>query len=209
MKSKKVNQNIKIVDVKRTVCLMLVMALLSTFSLDAQTVPDPPKPPKTTSISNSTSSHSIKIDTDNDQHNNSSVSISISDDSYRFKASYDKSKNEGVKAILLDELGEKNLTVTGNTYLWSDRQNGDERFKCKLTKGNLRIYLDKEAASKGFTEKIKKLGVDLKYYISGTSAKKENEKAVDKAKLELERAERELARAKREAERAAKAAKNN
>jgi hypothetical protein len=169
-KSKNVNRSIRIVDVKRTICLMLIMALFSTFSGNAQTVPDPPKPPKTTSTSSSTS-YSIEIDTDDDQHN-SSVSISISDDSYKFRASYHKSKNEGVKTMLLNQLGKENLSINGNTYLWTDSQSGNEVFECKLTKGHLRMFVDTEIASKGFIEKINKLGNDLKYFISGTDPKK-------------------------------------
>ena len=192
-KSKNVNRSIRIVDAKRTICLMLVAALFSTFSTNAQTVPDPPKPPKTTSTSSSTS-YSIEVDTDDDRHN-SSVSISISDDSYKFRASYHKSKNEGVKAILLDQLGEGNLTINSSTYLWADSQSGDEVFECKLTKGHLRMYVDTEVASKGFVEKINKLGNKLKYFISGTDPKKEEARTAAKAKRELERAEREAKRA--------------
>lgn len=112
-----------------------------------------------------------------------------------------------MKTILIKQLGKRNLSIKGNTYLWTDSKNGDEVFECKLTKGHLRIYLDTEIASEAFTEKIKNLGKDLKYYISGTNAKKENERQVAEAKRELERAERELARAKREADRAAREAK--
>jgi hypothetical protein len=65
-KSKNIDQSIRIVDVKRTVCFMLVMALFSTFSLNAQTVPDPPKPPQTSS--SSSTSHSISVDNDDDQN---------------------------------------------------------------------------------------------------------------------------------------------
>ena len=209
-KSKNVNRSIRIVDAKRTICLMLVVALFSTFSTNAQTVPDPPKPPKAKTTSGT--SYSISIENDDDQQHNSSVSVSISDDSYKFRASYHKSKNEGVKAILLNKLGKGNLSINGNTYLWSDSQSGDEVFECKLTKGHLRMYVDTEVASKGFTEKINKLGNDLKYFISGTDPKKEKAKKAERAKRELERAERELERAKRELERAerdAKRAKGN
>ena len=131
------------------------------------------------------------------------VSVSISDDEYKFRARYHQSKNEGVKAILKDQLGKNHLKVSGNTYRWTDGENSDNVFSCKLSKGQLRIYLDTDIASEAFTEKIKTLGKDLKYYISGTNAKKE----MSKAQRELERAERELARAKREAERAARQAK--
>ena len=98
-KSKNVDRSIRIVNAKRTACFMLIMALFSTFSLNAQTVPDPPKPPKTTSSSSSSASHSISVDNDDDQEYSSLVSISVSDDSYKFRASYHKSKNEGIKAI--------------------------------------------------------------------------------------------------------------
>ena len=204
-KSKNVNRSIRIVDAKRPICLMLVMALFSTLGLNAQSTPEPPKPPKTKSSSSSTS-YSIEIDTDDDQHN-SSVSISISDDSYKFRASYHKSKNEGVKAMLLNQLNKENLSINGNTYLWVDGQSGDDVFECKLTKGHLRMYVDTQVASKGFIEKINKLGNDLKYFISGTDPKKEEARTAAKAKREIERAERELARAKRELARAEREAK--
>ena len=205
-KSKNAGQNIRIVDVKKTVCLILVVALFSSFSLTAQTVPDPPQPPKTKKTSGT--SYSISIENDDDEAHNSSVSISISDDAYKFRASYHKTKNEGVKAILLNQLGKSNLTKNGNTYLWADHQNGDEVFECKLTKGHLRMYVDTEVASKGFIEKINKLGNDLKYFISGTDPEKEKIKASEKAKREIERAERDLERAKQDLERAKRASGN-
>lgn len=204
-KSKHVQDSIRIVAVKRTVGLMLVTALFSTFSLNAQITPEPPTPPTTKSSSGT--SYSISIDNDDDIKHNSSVSISKSDDSYKFKASYHKSKNEGVKALLLDKLGKSNLIVKGNTYLWSDSQSGDEVFECKSTKGHLRMYVDTEVASKVFVEKINTLGNKLKYYISGSDAKKEEAKSAERAKRELERAEREVARAKRELARAEREAK--
>jgi hypothetical protein len=204
-KSKNVAQSIRIVDVKKTVCLMLVATLLSTFSLNAQTVPDPPKPPKTSS--SSSTSHSVSVDIDNDQEHNSSVSISVSDDSYKFRASYHDSKNEGVKALVLHQLGKENLTIKGHTYLWTDSQSGDAIFECKLSKGHLRMYADTEVVSKGFMKEINKLGNDLKYFISSTDAKKEEAKGTSSAKLELERAEKELARAKNELAKAEREAK--
>ncbi len=209
-KSKNVDQSIRIVDVKRTVCFMLIMALFSTFSLNAQTVPDPPKPPKPPkTTSSSSTSHSISVDNDDDQKHSSSVSISVSDDSYKFRASYHKSKNEGVKAMLLNQLGKENLTINGNTYLWTDSQRGNDVFECKLTKGHLRMYVDTDVVSNGFMEKINKLGNDLKYFISGTDLKKEEAKNAEHAKRELESAKRELERAKQELERVKRDAKLN
>jgi ABC-type uncharacterized transport system involved in gliding motility auxiliary subunit len=204
-KSKNIDQSIRIVDVKRTVCFMLVMALFSTFSLNAQTVPDPPKPPQTSS----STSHSISVDNDDDQKHSSSVSISVSGDSYKFKANYHKSKNQGVKAILLNQLGKENLTINGNTYLWTESQRGNDVFECKLTKGHLRMYVDTDVVSKGFVGEINKLGNDLKYFISGTDPKKEEAKNTEHAKRRLESAKRELELAKQELERVKRDAKLN
>ncbi|WP_299115457.1 hypothetical protein [uncultured Winogradskyella sp.] len=202
-KSKNVNQSIRIVDVKRTVCLMFIMALFSTLSLSAQTTPEPPTPP---SVTSSGTSYSITIDNDDDETLNSSVSISQSDDTYKFRASYHKSKNQGVKQILLDKLGREGLKVNGNTYLWSESKNGDEVFECKLTSGKLRIYLDLESTSDKFLAKLKNMGQDLKYYISGSSKEEEQAKKVERAKRDMERAQRDLERAQRDLERSKKAA---
>ncbi|MEO1033567.1 MAG: hypothetical protein AAFX55_19425 [Bacteroidota bacterium] len=207
-KSKNVNGSIRIIDVKTTVCVVLITALCLTFSLSAQTTPEPPTPPKTSNSKTiSRTSQSVSVENDDNEIHNSSVSVSVSDDEYKFRARYHQSKNEGVKTILIEALGKDNLSVKGNTYLWSESKNGNDIFECKLTKGHLRMYLDTDLASKGYTEKINALGKDLKHFISGTDAKKESERAVAKAKRELERAERELERAKREAEQAARAAK--
>jgi len=205
-KSNNVEGSIRIIDVKRTLALALIMVL--SFNLNAQSTPEPPTPPESPGTKTSSgTSYSISIDNDDDITSNSSVSISISDDSYKFRASYHKSKNDGVKTILLEKLGKNNLVIDGNTYLWSDSQSSDEVFECKLTKGRLRMYVDTEVASKGFTEKINKLGNELKYFISGTDPKKEEAKNAERAKRDLERAERDLERAKRELARAERDAK--
>ena len=109
--------------------------------------------------------------------------------------------------MLLESLGKDNLNINGKTYLWSDSQNGDEVFECKLTKEHLRMYIDTKVASKGFVENISKLGDDSKYFISGTNPKEEKTKAREKAKRDMERAKRELENAKRELERVEREAK--
>lgn len=203
-------ERIRIMDVKKAIYTIVVAFIFSTLSVSAQVTP--PKPPSPPTVKSNGTSYSISIDNDDDKTHNSSVSISISDDSYKFKASYHKSKNDGVKAMLLDQLGKENLKVNGNTYLWSNSENGDDVFECKLTKGHLRMYVDTEIASKGFIDKINTLGNDLKYYISGTSKEKEEAKKLERAKRDMERAQRELERAQRDLERAkreTKKAKNN
>ncbi|MDP5081760.1 MAG: hypothetical protein NWP87_03820 [Winogradskyella sp.] len=199
-KSKNGERSIRIIEFKKPLRFLLITALCSTFGLTAQTVPEPPTPPKT--ISTSGTSYSISIENDDDEAHNSSVSISKSDDSYKFRASFHQSKNQGVQALLLEKLGKGNLKINGNTHLWSENQNGEEIFECKLTKGHLRIYLDTKASSKGFMDKINTLGNDLKYYISGTDPEDAKTKAKEKAKRDIERAERDLERVKRDLERA-------
>lgn len=202
-KSKNRPDSIRIIDVKKAMTLTIAMIGLSLFSLNAQSTPESPETPKTTKGT----SYSISINNDDDKSSNSSVSISKTDDTYKFRANYHNSKNEGVKAIVLKSLGKTNLNIKGNTYLWTDSKNGDEVFECKLTKGHLRMSLDTNLVSHEFSEKIKSLGNELKYYISGTDKNKENAKNAERAKKDLERAERDLERAKRDLERAERDAK--
>nr|WP_321245321.1 hypothetical protein [uncultured Psychroserpens sp.] len=206
-KSKNRQDSIKIIDVKKGLSLAIVFAFLSVYGLNAQSAPEPPTPPKTTTTNGT--SYSISIDNDDDETSNSSVSISISDDTYKFRSSFHKSKNAGVKTMLLKTLGKTNLKINGNTYLWSDSKSGDEVFECKLTKGHLRMHLDTDVASKGFLNKIQELGNDLKYYISGTDRKKEDAKKTEHAQRDLERAQRDLERAQRDLERAKRNTKRN
>lgn len=205
MNVSKSNQNSKIMKTK-IFSLVIITALFSTLYSNAQSTPEPPTPPSTTNYSSSSSSHSIIVEDDNNDQN-SSVSISISDDSYKFRARYDSVKNEGVKAILLKQLGNNQLKISGNSYLWTNEKGGEDIFECKLNKGNLKIFVDKASVSDSFYNKIVELGKDLKYYISGSSREKEEAKNAEEAKRELERAERELVRAKRELERAERKAK--
>lgn len=183
---------------KKGMSLVIVFAFISALSLNAQSTPEPPTPPKTSSGT----SYSISIDNDDDKTSNSSVSVSITEDTYKFRASFHKSKNKGVKTMLFKALGEKNLSINGNTYLWTDSKNSDEVFECKLTNGRLRMSVDLNNASKEFSKKINELGNNLKYYISGKDRKKEEAKKTERAIRDLERAEKELERAKRDLERA-------
>ncbi|WP_299883851.1 hypothetical protein [uncultured Lacinutrix sp.] len=197
-KSKERQQIIRIINVKKGVSLAILFAFISTLSLNAQSTPEPPTPPSTsTGVS-----YSISVDNDDNRTSNSSVSVSITEDTYKFRASFHKTKNKGVKTMLFKALGEKNLSVNGNTYLWTNNQNSDEIFECKLTNGRLRMHVDLNYASKEFSKKINALGNDLKYYISGRDRKKEEAKKTERAMRDLERAEKELERAKRDLERA-------
>ncbi|WP_298901026.1 hypothetical protein [uncultured Psychroserpens sp.] len=206
-KSKDRQNSIRIIGLKKGLCLAFSFALLSVSGLNAQTTPEPPTPPKTTTTSGT--SYSISIDNDDDEKSNSSISVKTTDDYYKFRASFHKSKNEAVKQMLIKTLGKSNLDVNGNTYLWTNSKTGDEVFECKLTKGHLRISLDTDVASSAFTEKITKLGQELKYLISGTSRKEDEARQAERARRDLERAQRDLDRAKRDLERAERNAKRS
>jgi len=203
-KTKHKQQSIRIIDAKKSLYFTVIAILFSVISVNAQVTSEPPTPPNAPKVkSSSGTSYSISIDNDDDETHNSSVSISISDDSYKFRASYHDSKDEGVKNILLKSLGRKNLKVKGNTYLWND---GNDAFECKLMDERLRIYVNFDEVSKGFLDKINTLGNDLKYYISGSSKEKEEAKKVERAKRDMERAQRDLERAQRDLERSQRAA---
>jgi len=213
MNVSKSNQKImKTKTLNKTTALFAVVALFSALHGNAQATPNAPTPPTTTSISTSSNSHSITVENNDDVQNNSSVSVSISDDSYKFRARFDNSKNEGIKTLLLKKLGTDNLKINGNTYLWTNQKDGNDVFECKLNKGTLKIYMDKVSTSDAFQNKIVDLGKDLKYYISGKNRSREEAKNAEQAKRDIEKAERDLERAKDElkrAEQAAKKAKEN
>ncbi|WP_353777298.1 hypothetical protein [Winogradskyella sp. 3972H.M.0a.05] len=154
----------------------MVLALVFSISVNAQTTtPEPPKPPQTYS-----SSHS------------SSISVSKTDDDYRIKARFHKSRFEIVKSYLIDNLGKQDLTIKGNSYLWS---NGANDFECKLTRTSLRLHMDYELTNETFAELVEDIGKDLKYLISGGSPEddiKRAEAEIAKAKQELEEAKKRL-----------------
>ena len=170
----------------------LVIAFLFSMTTTGQSTPEPPTPPQ----KSTGTSYSISIDNDDDDKSNSSVSVTKTDDEYKFKARFHKSKTDRVKNLLLERLGKGNLTVKGNTYLWSDLESGDEIFECKLTSGNLRMFMDRELVSNGFYKKIDALGTDLKHMISGTDAKKMAAQDLKRAQQDVERAQKDLERAK-------------
>ncbi|GAB5563457.1 MAG: hypothetical protein Wins2KO_05200 [Winogradskyella sp.] len=200
-KTNKVKGSIRKVEAKKTMYIAFIFALFSTLSLSAQTTPEPPQTPNPPQTSSS-ETRSVATSKNMEGNSSSSISVATTNESYKFRARYNKSKTEGVKTMLLENLGKDNLKVTGSTFTWTVKSTGGEVFKCRLSKGQLRIFVDKLEASEDFVNKISELGNDIKHYVSGTSALEESKKAKAKAERELERAERELARAKREVERA-------
>jgi len=159
---------------------------------------EPPKPPKTTSSSTTKSnSYSFSFDTDV-KEGNSSVSIKNNDNIYKFSAKFHESKFESLRKLLLNQLGDKNLTVSEDLYKWLKIKNGEKIYECKLTEDRLKIYVDKEYASANIIAMMNDFGAVLKDAISGTDSKKTAEEEIER---ELEIAERALERAKREVKR--------
>jgi hypothetical protein len=163
-----------------------------------QATPKPPKTPKTTSSSTTKSnSYSISFDTDA-KEGNSSVSIKRNDNIYKFSAKFHESKFKSLKKLVVDQLGDKYLTVSEDMYKWIKTENGEKIYECKLTEDRLRIYVDKEYASSNIINMMNDFGDVLKDAISDTDSKKSAEEVTQR---ELKIAERALERAKREVER--------
>ena len=132
------------------------------------------------------------------------VSISNSNESYKFRARFDKSKTDDVKKILLAKLSNKDSRISKKKHLWVENIGGDDVFKCELTKGKVKISLDKDDVSTSYYNKIRALGNELKALIYGTSSKEDSTYAVKRAEKKLKRAKRNLDRAKKELEKAKK-----
>lgn len=155
-----------------------------------------------TSTSSSTS-YSISIDTDDDtEYGNTSVSIKRTDAILKLNASFNKERTNKVRDFLLNRLQKDYMKVTGSTHLWTKNSNGEEVFECKLTRGSVRLFVDKEAVSNSFYTKIDKLSTDLKDFISGSDSEKEAQKDSERAQKDMERAKEDLKRAQKDLERA-------
>lgn len=189
----------------KTLLLPLLIASFLTSSLFSQSTPKTPSTPLKVTTTSKGTSYSITFDTD-DKEDNSSVSIKRNDNIYKFTASFHESKTESIKKLLVDKLGNYNLTVSGDTYRWIKTENGDKLYDCKLTDDSLKIYVDKEYANSKVVDMMDEFGEVLKDAISGTDSKEEAKKI---AESELKSAERELARAKRALEKVKKRLERN
>ncbi len=154
----------------KTIITAIVLSIISISVQGQVTPPATPEPPATSSSSYTSSSisHSTSYSSDNKKRRSSSSSISINNtsDMYKFRARYAKELTTELKEILNDELGVKNKKEEG-IITWSKVKNGEKAFYCKLAKGSLKIYVDKELVSDDFAEKIEMLGQELRNVISG------------------------------------------
>ena len=177
---------------------IILITLISLFTIDSlfsQVTPKPPKTPEITSTTKS-SSYSFSFDTDNKEEN-SSVSIKRNNNIYKLSARFNESKTCAIKKMLVDKLGNSNLKVSGDTYIWTKIKNGNKLYHCKLTEDILKIYVDKEFLNSKTIKIMNTLGDEVKDLISGSDSKEHTKRIAER---ELITAEKELVRAKIELE---------
>lgn len=181
---------------KHIVTTLVVMSM--SFYMQAQDTPIPPETPTPPETSSSSENSTYKSRS-RGNGNSSSHSISVKNDnlSYRFRASFSKKSHAKVKAYLLKELGDKHLSVDKSFSLWKIEKNDDTAFSCKLHKGSLKIFLDKEAFSEKFQQQMVAMGDQLKYLISGRDPMEAKKRNLERAKRRLKQAEKELERAQK------------
>ena len=149
---------------------------------------------------------------------NSYFSTSDSDNTFRVRAKFNDRKTAKIRTYLLKELGDENISRSGNKQEWKMKSSGDTQYEVKLDEGSLRIFVDKEVASSQLFNKFKTITRNIKSYTSGNSNKKREEEKAQREEQQLEReaeqlireAEqklREAERLKREAERLKREAK--
>ena len=175
------------------VILIISVAVLCTMNVVAQTTPTPPEPPQT----QKSTTYSVSTFGDDD-FSDTSVSIKKTDATYKLRASFDRNRTKGVRDLLMDRLGKNDVVVNGSTYTWSRKKSGERVFECKLSKGLLRMTIDKGFVSNVMYEELETIGLELKDYISGTDHKEQAKKDLERAERDLERAKRDLDRAKRD-----------
>ncbi|QKX06602.1 hypothetical protein HN014_17330 [Aquimarina sp. TRL1] len=190
---------------KTFIFITVSFLLQCTISLFAQQAPKAPKPPKTsktavavtpniTIVSNGNYNYSINTSSDQE---NISISISNSNDTYSMKARFQQEKYEEIKNLLINELGNNNLTIDNSIYKWVVPASGDEIYTVHLSDKKLRIHLNKEEAASSLIKKIINLGDVAKSIIANDS------KDADRIQREADRARRRADQMKQEAERMA------
>ncbi|MDT7832414.1 hypothetical protein RQM59_08485 [Flavobacteriaceae bacterium S356] len=175
--------------------IVTIIALVCMNCTYAQETPTPPPTPETPSNSGSSTYKSRS----RGNGSSSSHSISVKNDnlSYRFRASFSKDLSSKIQTYLVKELGKKNLNNSKTYSLWKIEKNDETAFSCKLHKGSLKIYLDKEAFSEKFQQQILTMGNQLKYMISGRDPMEAKKRDLERAQRRLKQAEKALKRAQK------------
>ncbi|CAM1361110.1 hypothetical protein [Tenacibaculum xiamenense] len=182
--------------------LMCLVFFLTSIFVKAQETPEPPQPP--THVHSNTEERSYSYNTSTNRgkrSSSSSISVKSTNTTYKFRASFNEELTMDVRNFLQKKFRDMKFTNTNGSSFWSILKNNEEVFKCKVSEGFVRIYADKEMTSKGFQEKVVRIGNELKYVINGESMLKSEQARKENAKRRLERAKREYERAKKNYER--------
>lgn len=180
---------------KTLVAVTITAIFLTAFTLSAQTSPTPPTPPSTThSVTQSTTYTNSSNDYSS---SSSSISVKKTNSTFKFRASYRDELTNNVSRYLQDNLKGMKCTNTNDSTFWMIEKNDDEAFKCKVSEGGIRIFVDRELTSKKFQNKIEKIVENLKYIVNNENPTKAKEKRVKEAEKALELAKEAYKRATR------------
>ncbi|NAS31561.1 hypothetical protein GTQ40_11305 [Flavobacteriaceae bacterium R38] len=138
--------------------LTTIVFILCAFVLQAQSDKKSKSKRKSISVSVSASSNS--------SYSSSSTSINSDDDSYSMSSRFNKDKTEAVKALLYEELGNKNLSVKNSRHEWESIIDDDIAYIVRLTNGRLKIFVDKELVSTRTYEMFERLGDEVSEIVS-------------------------------------------
>ncbi|WP_272151381.1 hypothetical protein [Tenacibaculum aiptasiae] len=179
---------------KTLVTLTITAIFLTAFTLSAQTPPTPPSPSTTHSVTQSTT---YTNSSSNHSSGSSSISVKKTNSTFKFRASYKDKLTNNVSRYLQDNLDGMKFTNTNNSTFWKIEKNDEEAFKCKVSEGGIRIFVDRELTSKKFQNKIEKIVENLKYIVNNEDPTKAKEKRVKEAEKALELAKEAYKRATR------------
>ncbi len=76
-----------------------------------------------------------------------------------------------VKTYLMDQLGEKDLVLEEETYIWKKESDGEELYEVKLNGNRVRISFNKTHASDKQIHKFETIGKELKTITSSKPEK--------------------------------------
>ncbi len=184
---------------------MYLVFFLTTIFVKAQETPEPPQPPTEVHNTAEERSYSYNSSTNRSKRNSSSsISVKSTNTTYKFRASFNDEFTVDVRNFLQKKLSEMKFTNSNGTSFWSNLKNNEEVFKCRVSEGYVRIYVDKEMTSKDFQEKIQAIGNQLKYVINGENMRESKKARKESAKRRLDRAKREYERAQRNYDRTQK-----
>ena len=133
----------------KTHILMVIYGLVAITTMNAQS----DKQKKTT-----------KTSSDCQTYSSSSISISSDNDSYSMSARFNNEKTENVLDILNEQLGNKNRTAKRGT--WESIKNNQTAYKIKLTKGRLKIFVNKDLVTANTISLFENLGDKISEAVS-------------------------------------------